>query len=150
MRGIDWLLSYYLFVYAVIVSIAIQVGRRYTKAITLIIMGRFKKNKSPYGQHDDAASDSVSELSIDDSASITSNISKSSAFRSKFLRGKKNKGGATAPQSPSANGTASVGSTSKKSRGASTATGGNKSKTAASVPSPGASRSVERCHDRKT
>ena len=144
MRGIDWLLSYYLFVYAVIVSIAIQVGRRYTKAIRgLIIMGRFKKNKSPYGQHDDAASDSVSELSIDDSASITSNISKSSAFRSKFLRGKKNKGGAAAPQSPSANGTASVGSTSKKSRGASTATGGNKSKTTASVPSPGASRSVD-------
>ena len=72
-------------------------------------MVRSKKSKSPYHQQGpDSIADSVSELSVDDTASISSSISKSSAFLAKFKRNKKSKG--------ANNGTASVGSASKKSR----------------------------------
>lgn len=83
-------------------------------------MARFKKGmKSPGAHHDDAASDSVSELSADES-SLHSNVSKSSAFaRVKFMRtgkfGKKKTGDTT-------DGTASVGSTGRS--GAPSSNGG--------------------------
>jgi len=90
-------------------------------------MGRFNKgkSKSPYQIGDGNASDSVSELSGDES-SISSSISKSSsAFRNKFLRKKKNKG------------SASVGSRSKKSREARDGKSSNKATSAVVPPSPG-------------
>jgi len=85
-------------------------------------MGRSKKTTKGAPGYPDDASDSVSEISYDDS-SMTSNISKSSALRSKF------KGKFRKKKPPD---TASVGSASGNSRVASQAQGGTASRVASS------------------
>ena len=78
-----------------------------------IIMSKFiKRNaRSGYASGDDNASDIISELSNDETASLTSNTSKSSAFRyrmSRFGKKKRKKDSAS-----SSGATSSLGSTSK-------------------------------------